>query len=51
LSCLSRAAAQVVAKTMPGVMREEPLLLAQAHYTLARAYQVFRHRSGLPSVS
>ncbi|EFJ42939.1 hypothetical protein VOLCADRAFT_96961 [Volvox carteri f. nagariensis] len=31
--------AKVVCRTMPGVVKEEPLLLAKAHYSLARAYQ------------
>lgn len=30
---------QVVWRTMPVAVREEPLLLAKAHFALARAYQ------------
>ncbi len=39
LAQLALGHAKVVWRTMPVTVREEPLLLAKAHFALARAYQ------------
>ncbi|GFR51640.1 hypothetical protein Agub_g14069, partial [Astrephomene gubernaculifera] len=39
LACHALGHAKVVWRTMPVAVREEPLLLAKAHFALARAYQ------------